>query len=130
MTTDLNKISYGATHVSCQGDLHYKFYQNWCALKVVFEVTRPYTRHKMRPHPALRHFQRFLQKRYGPTDGRTDRRTDTPSYRDARTHLKTRFLISVVYTHARYCLISLTHLFLPNIKIHPASSTMILLKQK
>ena len=26
-------------------------------------LTRPYTRHKMRPRPALRHFQRFLQKR-------------------------------------------------------------------
>ena len=25
-----------------------------------------------------------------PTDGWTDRQTDTPSYRDARTHLKTR----------------------------------------
>ena len=25
----------------------------------------------------------------GPTDGRTDGRTYTPSYRDARTHLKT-----------------------------------------
>ena len=25
----------------------------------------------------------------GPTDGLTDRRTDRPSYRDARTHLKT-----------------------------------------
>ena len=24
----------------------------------------------------------------GPTDGQTDRRTDRPSYRDARTHLK------------------------------------------
>ena len=42
----------------------------------------------MRPHPASRHFRRFLQKRHGPTDGltdrrtdgRTDRRTDTPSY--------------------------------------------------
>ena len=26
----------------------------------------------------------------GPTDGLTDGRADTPSYRDARTHLKTR----------------------------------------
>ena len=26
-----------------------------------------------------------------PTDQRTDRRTDRPSYRDARTHLKTRY---------------------------------------
>ena len=34
-----------------------------------------YTQHKMRPHPALRHFQRFLQKRYGPTDQPTDQRT-------------------------------------------------------
>ena len=37
--------------------------------------TRPYTRHKMRPHPASRHFRRFLQKRHGRTDGRTDGRT-------------------------------------------------------
>ena len=48
----------------------------------------------MRPRPALRHIQRFLQKRYrptdGPTDGRTDQRTDTPSHRDARMHLKRR----------------------------------------
>ena len=44
---------------------------------------------KMRPRPALRHFQRFLQKRYRPTDQRTDGPTDTPSYRDARKHLKT-----------------------------------------
>ena len=38
-------------------------------------------------------FPHFLRKRYGPTDRRTDRRTDgprdIPSYRDARTHLKT-----------------------------------------
>ena len=27
---------------------------------------------------------------YGHTDGRTDIRTDRPSYRDARTHLKTK----------------------------------------
>ena len=44
-------------------------------------------------HKTL-NFMHFLQKRDirtdGPTDGRTDRRrTDTPSYRDARTHLKT-----------------------------------------
>ena len=32
-------------------------------------------------------FMRFLQKRDKLTNGRTDRRTDTPSYRDARTHL-------------------------------------------
>ena len=38
--------------------------------------TRPYTRHKMRPRPALRHFQRFSRKRYGPTDQPTDRPTD------------------------------------------------------
>ena len=31
---------------------------------------------------------RFLQKRDIPMDGPTDRQTDTPSYRDARTHLK------------------------------------------
>ena len=46
--------------------------------------TRPYTQHKMRPRPALGHFQRFLQKRQGPTDGRTDRRTDGRT--DQRTH--------------------------------------------
>ena len=38
-------------------------------------------------------FCHFLQKHYGrtdgPTDGPTDGRMDTPSYRDARTHLKT-----------------------------------------
>ena len=27
------------------------------------------------PSYRIRHFQRFLQKRYGPTDGRTDGRT-------------------------------------------------------
>ena len=32
-------------------------------------------------------FHHFLQKRYR----RMDRRTDTPSYRDARTHLKSVF---------------------------------------
>ena len=33
-------------------------------------------------------FRRFLTRRSGPTDRRTDGRTDRPSYRDARTHLK------------------------------------------
>ena len=33
-------------------------------------------------------FCHFIQKHFGPTDRRTDQRTDTPSYRDARTHLK------------------------------------------
>ena len=46
--------------------------------------TRPYTRHKMRPRPALRHFQRFLQKRNGPTDQRTDQRTNGRT--NGRTH--------------------------------------------
>ena len=32
----------------------------------------------MRPRPALHHFQRFLQKRYGPTDGPTDQCTMVP----------------------------------------------------
>ena len=44
---------------------------------------------KMHPRPALRPFQRYSRKRYGTTDEPTDRRMDTPSYRDARTHLKT-----------------------------------------
>ena len=43
------------------------------------------------------HFCDLKKTRYRPTDGRTDGRTDgqtdgwtdTPSYRDARTHLKT-----------------------------------------
>ena len=33
-------------------------------------------------------FPCFLRKRHRPTDGRTDRRTDRPSYKDARTYLK------------------------------------------
>ena len=33
-------------------------------------------------------FMHFSQKRDIATNGRTDRRTDKPSYRDARTHLK------------------------------------------
>ena len=44
-------------------------------------LTRPYTQHKMRPRPAVRHFKRVLQKRYGPTDGRTNGRSDGPSQR-------------------------------------------------
>ena len=36
----------------------------------------------------LKNFMHFLQKRDIPTDGWTDQRTDTPSYRDARMHLK------------------------------------------
>ena len=40
----------------------------------------------MRSSPALRHFQGFSRKRYGPTDRRTDRPTDRQT--DARTHLK------------------------------------------
>ena len=48
---------------------------------------------------SLWRFYHFLQKRYGltdrwtngPTDRRTDGRTNTASYRDARTHLKTSF---------------------------------------
>ena len=63
----------------------------------------------------------FLQKRYGPTNGWTDRRmdrrtngrtdrrmdgpmdgpTDGPSYRDARTHLKIMIMSPTVYPHAR-----------------------------
>ena len=39
------------------------------------------------------HFCNLKKTHYGPTDGPTDgltnRRTDRPSYRDARTHLKT-----------------------------------------
>ncbi len=38
-------------------------------------------------HKTL-NFTHFFQKRDIHTDGRTDGQTDTPSYRDARTHLK------------------------------------------
>ena len=34
-------------------------------------------------------FRGLKKTHYRPTDGWTDRRTDTASYRDARTHLKT-----------------------------------------
>ena len=41
------------------------------------------------PDAILFRFWLISQKfNSGVTDGRTDRRTDTPSYRDARTHLK------------------------------------------
>ena len=70
--------------------------------KVETYLARPYTRHKMRPLPALHHFQQFLPKRYGPTDlgtnGRTDQRTDTPSYRDARTHPKSLMLNGLTFS--------------------------------
>ena len=43
-------------------------------------------------------FAVFLKTRNGPTDrptdGPTDQRTDKPSYRDARTHLKTPLAVS------------------------------------
>ena len=59
--------------------------------------TRPYTRHKVRPRPALRHFQRFLQKRYGPTDGPTDGRTNgrTNGWTNGRTNGRTHPLIEI-----------------------------------
>ena len=49
-------------------------------------------------------FQRFLQKRpelmdewtNGPMEGLTDQRMDTPSYRDAKTHLKMAMMIIAV----------------------------------
>ena len=42
--------------------------------------------------PFLAFFTKALQKRDGPTDERTDGRTDTPSYRDGWTHLKMQLL--------------------------------------
>ena len=39
-------------------------------------------------------FGSFLKKRDQPTDGPMDGRKDTPSYRDARTHLKMENLVS------------------------------------
>ena len=46
-------------------------------------------------------FMHFLQKRDrhtdGPTNGRTDGRTGTPSYRDARTHLKIALLAVYIF---------------------------------
>ena len=41
-----------------------------------------------RIHGICRSLKAEKQKHYRQTDGPTDRRTDTPSYRDARTHLK------------------------------------------
>ena len=41
------------------------------------------------------------------TDGRTDRRTDTPSYRDARTHLKTSNCIFLIHLFCLVCLVYL-----------------------
>ena len=39
-------------------------------IRAKYRVGQPSSekRHKMRPRPALRHFQRFSRKRYGPTD--------------------------------------------------------------
>ena len=43
---------------------------------------------RLQSHPELPWVNNMKEKNGGPTDRRTDRRTDTPSYRDARTHLK------------------------------------------
>ena len=48
------------------------------------QQTRPDTRHKMRLVCVLFTFENNT----GPTDLRTDLRTDTTSYRDAKAHLK------------------------------------------
>jgi len=46
-------------------------------------------REKQEPVLAIRCARNaFLNRRNGPTDGRTNGRTDTPSYRDAQAHLK------------------------------------------
>ena len=45
----------------------------------------------------IRNFMHFSQNYYIHTDRRTDRQTDTPSYRDARTHLKSRRFIELSF---------------------------------
>ena len=45
---------------------------------------------------------RFLHRRNGRTDRRTDGRTDKPSYRDARTHLKTGCRYSFLVADTRF----------------------------
>ena len=50
--------------------------------------TRPDTRHKMRLVCVLFTFENNTGYTDGPTDLRTDGRTDTTSYRDATAHLK------------------------------------------
>ena len=71
----------------------------------------------------LAFFTKSLQKHYKalptdgptdePTDGPTDRRTDRPSYRDARTHLKTAKLYDVAFSRTffinRPILLIITH---------------------
>ena len=57
---------------------------------------------------------RFLHRRNGPTDRRTDGRTDKPSYRDARTHLKTKFYPSQVNIAQVVPLIFIFRLILAN----------------
>ena len=53
-------------------------------------------------------FIRLLQKRDIRTDGPTDRRTDRPSFRDARTYLKSLNLLtrSFVYMHRAVAILS------------------------
>ena len=57
-------------------------------------------------------FCHFLQKRYGRTDGWTDGRTDTASYRDARTHLKILFSLFLL-SQARLPVWKVAHPNLP-----------------
>ena len=60
-------------------------------------------------HKTL-NFMHFLQKRDIRTDRPTDRRTDTPSYRDARTHLK-------IFTNSQ------CHSYLPEVVLANTANT-------
>ena len=54
---------------------HLKKFPALPKLAILSELDLKKQGRKMRPRPALHHFQRFLQKRYGPTDGPTDGHT-------------------------------------------------------
>ena len=49
---------------------------------------RAYVRPSVRPSVIIFHHFGTFEKKGLPTDRRTDRRTDTPTYRDGWTHLK------------------------------------------
>ena len=53
--------------------------------------TRPHTRHKMGPRLISFHFQQI--------DGETKVRKDKPCYRNARTHLKNSYILTLYYHH-------------------------------
>ena len=55
-------------------------------------------------------FMHFSRKHYIRTDRPTDRRTDTPSYRDARTHLK-------IFTNSQ------CHSYLPEVALANTANT-------